>query len=132
MTETEIDGRLVPIEPGPKTIIKFSGGRGGPREAGYYEFWAATGPAGKNVARCLLGADPGDRFRRMEGTAGYESGWVIARAADRLRPAAASELERWLNTHPDDARYAESGEVSGKKVRVANENGRYRVVPDAS
>jgi hypothetical protein len=131
VTTTKIAERDVPLETGPKTIIRFSGGRGGPSEAGEWEFWAAICPEGKAVARCRLDADPGERFRRMEGTPGYERSWAIARAADRLRPATAGELGRWLDRHPGDALHAETGEVRGEKIRVENERGRYRVIPEA-
>ena len=134
---TTIAGRDVPIEPGPRTIIRFSGGRGA-NEEGDWEFWTAVGPIEamkdgtparkKTAARCRPGADPGERFLRMEGAPGYERGWAIARVAEFLRPATIGELERWLDEHPDDARYAEAGEVGGDKVRVVNEGGRYRVI----
>jgi hypothetical protein len=140
MTDTEIDGRLVPIEPGPKTIIGFSGGRGGPSEAGDWEFWTAVGPMEsrkdgtpirrKTAARCRPGADPGERFRRMENNPAEAEGWEIARRADYLRPSVAGEVQCWLN-HPSkrlDAPHAGAGEIGGAKVRVVKEGGRYRVV----
>ena len=132
METTKIAGRDVPIKPGPKTIITFSGGRGGPSEASRWEFWKARGPAGGVTARCREGEDPGKRFRDMDGAPGYESSWATARVADHLRPATAKEMEAWLNDNSKgkDAPHAESGEVGGMKVRVVESDGRYRVVFD--
>lgn len=134
MTETEIAGRRVPIEPGPKTIIRFSSGRGGEGEAGDWEFWTAVGPTHAVTARCRPGKDPGERFCRMEKSKDEQPGWIVARQAKYLRAATASELEAWLN-HPSkgqDAPHAKAGEAVGEQVRVDNQDGRYRVVPQPS
>lgn len=125
MVTTKIAGRVVHIKDGPKTTITFSEGRGGPEEAGDWEFWTAVYGRKRCTARCREEKDPGERFCRMEGEPGYEGCWEIARQADYLRPATFSKLEEWLNTHPDDAPYAESGEVGGDKVTIVKRGWRY-------
>jgi len=131
MTRTEIDGRLVTIEPGTKTIISFSAGRGGPGEAGRWEFWTLMGPAGAVVTRCHEGADPGECFCRMKGLREYGRTWKKSRFAEQLHPATVDELESWMNTHPDYVPHAKFGEIGGVKVRVVKEGRSYRVVSDA-
>jgi len=131
MTKTKIAGRPVPIEPGPKTIISFSGERSGPDRAGRWEFWTLMGPAGAAVTRCHEGVDPGERFCRMEGQRKYESLWKKSRSSDQLHPATIDDLESWMNTHPEFVPFAKSGELGGAKVRVVKEGGRCRVVSDA-
>ena len=131
MTETTIDGRPVSIEPGSKTIISFSEGRGGPDEAGRWEFWTLMGPAGAVVTRCHEGADPGECFSGKRGPRENERPWKKSRFADQLHPATIDELESWMNTHPEYIAHAKSGELGGANVRVVKEGGRYWVVSDA-
>jgi hypothetical protein len=125
--KTSIDGRTVSIEPGPKTIISFSGGRGG-----RLEFWTLMGPSGAAVTSCHEGADPGERFCRMKRQRECQSRWKRSRFADQLHPATIDELESWMNSHPEHVPHARSGELGGAKVRVVKDGGRYRVVLDSS
>jgi hypothetical protein len=122
---SKIDGRDVPVLPGPRASLRFTGGARGPQEAGDYEFWVAVRGDKGSVGRRLAGGDAGERFRRTEGLPEYAKHWELARHADFIRPARIAEVERWLDTHAEDARFALDGEVEGRPVRVAREQGRY-------
>ena len=97
------------------------GGNGGPEEAGVWEFWTIVGPErGGDIGRCREGADPGERWRRMEGAKGYEKlyAWAIS-AAQYMRASSAAEVEVWLNKNQKDARFVESVEVAGQVMAIA-------------
>ena len=130
MTKTRINGQPVPIEPGSKTIISFSGGSSSPGEACRWEFWTLMGPAGAAVIRCHEGADPGESFCPRNGQGEHFRLRKKSRFADQLHPATIDELESWMNTHPDCVPHARTGELGGAKVRVVKEGGRYQVVLD--
>ena len=121
MDKTKIGEREVAIKRGPKTIVRFSGGKGGPEEAGEWEFWTVVGPErGGDIGRCRAGADPGERWRRMAGAKGYEELYAWASSvAQYLRPASAAEVEVWLNKNQKDARFVESVEVEGREMTLA-------------
>ena len=121
MSKTRIGARDVPIKDGRKTLVRFSGGKGGPDEAGVWEFWTVVGPErGGDIGRCRDGADPGERWRRMDGVKGYEKlyAWATT-AAQYMRPASAAEVEVWLNKNQKDARFVESVEVDGKAMTLS-------------
>ena len=111
MDSTYIGDREVPIQPGPKTILVFS-------EGGAFEFWTlAMSGFGQQTGRCPVGADPGERWRRMQGMKGYEKYYESAKAfAVFLRPASAPEVEQWLAQHPNEAGRLVSCEVAGKQI----------------
>jgi hypothetical protein len=67
---TVIAARDVPVLDGDLVTLQFSAGRGGEDEAGLWEFWSAIDSKAALTARCRVGSDPGERFRRMEHTAG--------------------------------------------------------------
>jgi hypothetical protein len=134
MPTTKIDGRDIPIKHGQMTTVAFSAGRGGPGEAGEWEFWTAWRRVDETrvkgyTARCLAEAEPGERFRRMKGQAGYESAWEFARNADYLRPSKVKDVESWFNKHKSDACFATSARINGATTRIVNENGRYSICP---
>jgi hypothetical protein len=130
---TNIGGRDILVRDGPRSTIYFSGGRAGPHEAGDYEFWTAEGPKGKTWARSRKGTDAGERFRRMEHRPNEESGFEIARAANQIRPATCSEIERWINSESKklDAPHAKSGHVDDSPVVIVQDGGTYKVVRGA-
>jgi len=131
METTEIDGRTVPIDQGPRTFISFSMGSGGRSEAGTWEFWACEGPRGRVVSRCRPGADPGKRVREIETSPADEerATWPYVRETERLRPARADEVARWLNMdgHRNDRPNDGPHEVEGKNVRVRGQHGGYMI-----
>jgi hypothetical protein len=82
MRETEIDGRIVPIEPGPKIIITFSAGQEGPQGAGTFEFWVSVSPPLGDCVRC----------REGQTLASDSSGWkaiqiIRKRGSERAEPS---------------------------------------------
>ncbi len=115
---TKIAGRDVPIEAGELVTLQFSAGRGGKVEAGACEFWTVFNDSRCSTARCRAGNDPGERFRRMEGSHGYETHWEIAATSKAVRPAKQNEVVAWLNSHPEDAKFAESCQIGSKNMRV--------------
>jgi len=115
---TKIAGRDVPIEQGDPPIVQFSGGRRGKSEAGLYEFWTVFNRSGHCTARWPVGGDPGDRFRRMEGSKADATCWLIAAAADGIRPATEAELISWLSSKPGDSPFAESCRIGSKTMKI--------------
>ena len=129
MQKTKIGARDIPIKDGRKTLVRFSGGNGGPGEAGLWEFWTIVGPErGGDIGRCREGADPGERWRRMAGAQGYEKlyAWATS-AAQYMRPSSAAEVEVWLNKNQKDARFVESVQVAGEDMAIA---AKYRLRPN--
>ena len=121
MSNTRIGARDIPIKDGRKTLVRFSGGKGGPEEAGDWEFWTVVGPErGGDIGRCRAGGDPGERWRRMDGAKGYEKlyAWACT-AAQYVRPASAAEVEVWLNKNQKDARFVESVQVAGEEMTLS-------------
>jgi len=120
---TRIANRDVPIVNGELITIRFSAGHQGQEEAGIWEFWTIfkkeNGVVDKHFGRCRSGSDPGERFRRMEGEGEHEKAWKVASIADGVRPATKSEVELWLNSHKEDAQFADSCQVGGKALSVA-------------
>ena len=128
MSKTRIGARDIPIKDGRKTVVRFSGGKGGPEEAGAWEFWTVVGPErGGDIGRCREGGDPGERWRRMDGAKGYEKlyAWACT-VAQYMRPASAAEVEVWLNKNQKDASFVESVEVDGKAMTLS---AKYRLRP---
>ena len=117
---TTIAGREVPVEPGRLVTVQFSAGRGGPAEAGVWEFWTIVNDEAASTARCREGHDPGERFRRMEGVQGYERHWQVAATSKAIRPATLEEVTNWLNGHAADAQFVEACRIDGKDVKVVN------------
>jgi len=74
MGTTKIDGRDIPIDDGPKTIINFWVVSGSTEEYGPWEFWTAEGTAKSATACCRPGVDPGKPFRRAEMSASDQAG----------------------------------------------------------
>jgi hypothetical protein len=119
MSMTKIAGRDIPIESGAPSLVKFSHVESGETEAGStWEFWTLFDDSRTVTGRCRQGIDPGERFRRMEGQDGYEDAWEIALAAKGLRPATEKSVTDWLNSHPDDAQFAESCQIGLRSFRV--------------
>ena len=125
-TGTEISGRHVELRGGPRAVVTFTAGRAGPHEAGYWEFWVAVGGMNRVTARCRVGADPGERFRRSAPS--DEAGLAFVTPTDYLQPAGRAEVERWLDEHADDAQHASVAQVGGKALRVVHDGGRFRLV----
>src|SRR5262245_506087 len=118
MSITKIAGRDIPIESGAPSLVKFSNVQSDEIEAGTWEFWTLFDNSRTVTGRCRQGIDPGDRFRKMEGQEGYEDAWGIALAAKGLRPATEKSVTGWLNSHPEDAQFAESCEIGLRSFRV--------------
>jgi hypothetical protein len=125
METTNIANRDVPIKPGAKTTVTFSGEKG-TDEAGAWEFWALVTSNWIDVGRCRAGDDPGERWRRMGGEKGHERSAELAKRAEYLRPATARELEGWLNSHLKEAKFAESCQVAGQAMEITPQ---YRLEP---
>ena len=115
---TVIATRLVPLLDGELVTLQFSGGRGGEDEAGLWEFWAAIDAEAALTARCRVGSDPGERFRRMEHATGYEQPWAHASRCVALRPSSLKEVLGWLKGHRDDAQFVLSGTVGDRQLAV--------------
>lgn len=126
---TSIADRAVPIGLGEASTVFFSRGRLGEGESGVWEFWTAVDDRRSVTTRCIEGRDPGERFRAIETRPqdGKDS-WEVASKAKLIRPATTQEVSRWLNSHPEDAPYAESGRIEGKTVRVDGTGDSYRVL----
>jgi len=128
MKTTTINGRLVPIWPSGLITLKLSGGRNGPEEAGFWEFWTVFKDTWKTSwARCRSGEDPGERFRKMEGKKGYEKHWAIASAAAGIREANSGEVEQWLDSHPKDAPFVVSGQLGAVKLKLVRNGSKLRL-----
>ncbi len=123
---TEIAGRDVPIEAGDVITLQFSSGRCGKPEAGAWEFWTVFNEQSRSTARCRPGRDPGERFRKMEGLGRYEEHWNIAATAKAIRPATQDEVISWLNSHPEDAKFAQSCQVGPKNMTVLSTEDGFR------
>ncbi len=136
MDHTQIAGRDVQIETGPKTVVHFSDGCNPADPPGNYEFWTMKNEsAALVVGRRPEGRDPGERFRMMQHQPGYEAAWANAQTATLLRPTSRRELLEWLNNvaHAADAPCAGLAEVGGTKWRVVKgANGRYDLEPIAN
>lgn len=105
----------------------FAAGKQGPEEAGEYEFWVLSGPGTGLAGRCRIGCDPGDRFRGMEGKAGYEKQWELALRAESIRPAVVADVELWLDDKEFDAPHAQWWRVGedGARGVVVKEDHRW-------
>ena len=115
---TKIAGRDIPIESGAPSVVHFSNGKSDELEGGPWEFWSVFDDSRTVTGRCRPGIDPGERFRRMEGQEGYEDAWEIALAAKGVRPATENSITGWLNSHPEDAQFAESCQIGLRSFRV--------------
>jgi len=118
MSITKIAGRDIPIESGAPSVVKFSYVQSGEIEASTWEFWTLFDGSRTVTGRCRQGVDPGERFQRMEGQEEYEDAWEIALAAKGLRPATEKSITGWLNSHPEDAQFAESCQIGLRSFRV--------------
>jgi hypothetical protein len=120
---TDIAGRLVPIGRGIPSVVRFAGGRLGEREAGVWQFWTAVDDLERRITtRCREGRDPGERFRATETRPQEHDSWLVVSRAKVIRPATMQEVNGWLQAHPADAPYAESGRIGDKSVRVDRTN----------
>jgi hypothetical protein len=86
--------------------------------SGVWEFWTLFDESRSVTGRCREGSDPGERFRRMEGEEDYEDAWNIALGAVEIRPATRKAVTGWLNSHLDDARFAEGCRIASTTLRV--------------
>jgi hypothetical protein len=118
--KTNIGGKAVPVRAGPKTIVHFSGGMHGLKEAGRWAFWTVKGSDKKSLTgRCRPNEDAGKRFRDMETRPIEKNAWLwVIKYAQHVRPALRKDVSRWLDKHPEDAGFAKSAVVGGKKLRV--------------
>jgi hypothetical protein len=115
---TEIGGNLVPVEDRDPSIVHFRDDAQYDGLAGPWEFWTVIGESRSVTGRCRPGSDPGERFRRMQGQEGYDDAWEIAAAARLVRPATEEKILGWLNSHPGDARFAETCRIGSRSQRV--------------
>jgi len=98
--------------------VYFRYGEGNDNASGPWEFWTVVGESSSVTGRCLPGSDPGERFRRMDGREGYEDAWQIAVSARSVRPATQEKVLGWLNSHENDARFAESCRIGLRSFKV--------------
>ena len=119
------------MAPGPRTVVHFSARCIPADPPGPYEFWSTQSEKGEVITgRRPAGADPGERFRMLEGRPGHEALWAAAKAAVVVRPASADEVLNWLNTHPAEAPCAGKCEIGEAKLRVVKAaNGSFAFVP---
>ena len=108
----------MPFEEAEPVTLQFSGGRGGKSEAGRWEFWTVFNDESRCTARWPAGGDPGERFRSMEGSRGYEESWQTASTSKGIRPATKDEVIDWLNAHPEDSLFAELCQIGSKVMRI--------------
>jgi hypothetical protein len=127
-TGTEIAGRYIEMHGGPRSVVTFSAGRAGPQEAGDWEFWTAVRGTDRYVIRCRAGADPGERFRQMEGVPAYQGPWEIGSRAQYLQPALLDEVQLWLDTRAEDAVHVRRADIGGRTLEVALDGERRRLV----
>jgi len=128
-SSTQVGGREVPIESGDVVAVTFAAGRGGAREAGEWEFWTAVAPKlGTTTARCRAAADPGERFRKMQGAPGYEKAWEVASEAHAIRPATLDETLAWLNSHWADAQYARTCRLGNSPLHMSQNSREFMFV----
>jgi hypothetical protein len=114
---TEVAGNPIAIEDGDSSLVYFSEDLRNNNPGGW-EFWTLVGATGSVTGRCRPGSDPGERFRRMEGEDGYEDAWEIALSAILVRPANEEKILGWLNSHKDDAVFAESCTIGARTAHV--------------
>ena len=89
MEKTKIGEREVPIKPGAKTIVRFSGDPG--------ERW-----------RRMAGAKGYEKLYAWDSS-----------AAQYMRPASAAEVEVWLDKNQKDARFVEAVAVDAQEMAIA-------------
>jgi hypothetical protein len=115
---TKVAGRDVPIQQGNPTLVSFAQESPDDSMSGVWEFWTLFDESRSVTGRCREGCDPGERFRGMEGQEDYEDAWTIAAAAIGIRPASRKAVTGWLNSHPENARFAECCRVGPAMLRV--------------
>jgi hypothetical protein len=116
---TDIAGRKVPVAPGPRTVIHFSGACHPNDPPGPYDFWSVQNRQGKVITgRSPAGSDPGQRFRMTESQPGHEAFWTHVQTAVLVRPAAEEEVLSWLRSHPVEAPCAGKGQIGAREIRI--------------
>lgn len=122
---TEINGREIPVYPEGSIAISFVPGSKFKGDEGDWTFWTILrGTEALITARWRKDEpDPGERFRRLKGTAV----WPIVCTADGIRSATNEEVVRWLDSHPDESPYAETFEEGVRTGRVARTPLGYRL-----
>jgi hypothetical protein len=108
------------------SIVTFSAGRKGKREAGDFAFWIAVVDRKKCVdrgviARASLYYSPGERFDRMnrerKKEPEYNKIWKFlggGKKIKHIRPATGKEIYRWMKSHKEDSRFVKSIRINGK------------------
>lgn len=108
------------------SIVTFSAGRKGKREAGDFAFWTAVVDRRKGVdrgviARASLYYPPGERFDRMnrerKKEPAYNKTWTFFGGGKKIkyiRPSTGKEIFRWMKSHREDSRFVTSIRVAGK------------------
>jgi hypothetical protein len=112
---TCIDGKDIPVQPGPLTRVFFSGDceiRDKPE--GFWDFWTMERAQRQPLTgRWRTGGYPGQRFDNTN----------TAPTATLLRPSSAQEVEVWLNapSHVRDAPCAQHGELNGQPISIGRD-----------
>ena len=108
------------------SIVTFSGGRKGKREAGDFAFWCAVVSRKSGIEKCIIARaslyhPPGERFDRMnkerKKEVGYNSVWKFLGGGKKIkfiRPATGEEILRWMYSHKEDSRFVTSIRINGK------------------
>lgn len=109
------------------TVVRFTSGAHGRKEAGKYAFWVACG-AGRDgtwnvIGRARVKLSPGDRFDRMWKEQRNAKKRSVRRAYARMvrmmkdinyiRPASKNEVERWIATHQKDSAFIRGPHIIG-------------------
>ena len=85
--------------------VYFHSGRLGGHERGWFTFWTVLSDVGAFI--CRIPEDKRNVHHRLEEAArGGAYFKRVLKRHHRVRRATPKELKRWLDTHPDDARFA--------------------------
>ena len=121
------------------SIVSFSAGEHGQREAGEYAFWTAwlreaVEERRKVTARAQVGLDAGERFRRMgmemrnassaSDRKEYRVIWekMLRRGAnvERVEPSSLEAVRYWLERHPQDSPFVQWGWIGGEMLTAGD------------
>jgi len=108
------------------SLVQFSAGAHGRREAGEFLFWTAVlrkrrGAKKRIWGRAYACLSPGDRFDRLKREHRRLWAQLLSRGRNirHIRPSTLAEIIRWMQTHAADARFVSLGLVGGKLVSKA-------------
>lgn len=135
MRLVSIGKRTIPVVMGSgPTLLYFSAGVHGKKEAGWYRFWTCHGEDEYGewavIGRARTRLDPGDRFARMAPHRTrknppahqrvYARMFKLAnRSALCIRPSTEREVARWVASHKKDCAFLSKGmTIRGRKYKT--------------